>query len=123
MREFAGKYIFSWTVFRKSSKHLSWEDLRDADPHIVAAASGAWPEIRGLVRQRLADRLTSSTDSDAAPEVGRFLGSVLAASSGESESTGLLHYLDRLPLSDFVRTETIRSTAAYITSSRSSNPS
>ena len=96
------------------SEHLSWEDLCEADSSLVASASATWPEIRGLVRTRLAGQLATSPESAAT--VGRFLGSLLS-NSDEKEGTELLRYLDRLVMVDFLKSEVLRYTAAYISSS------
>jgi hypothetical protein len=95
------------------SERLSWEDLRDVDPSVLVVTAAAWPEIRGILRQRLSDRLTSRpTDScESAAEVGRFLGGLLS-SSEDQEGRDLLSYLDRLSLSAFLRAEVIRYTVA-----------
>jgi hypothetical protein len=110
---FSSKYLH-YNSCGPISERLSWEDLRDVDPSILAATAAAWPEIRGILRLRLSDRLTSRptlTDSQSAPEVGRFLGGLLSC-TGDEEGRDLLSYLDRLSLSAFLRAEVIRYTLA-----------
>jgi len=93
----------------------------------VALAWEAWPDFRSLVRQRLADQLTAgpAANSELPAEVGRFLGSLLAAGREQegTSTTDLLGYMDRLALSDFLRAEIIRYTAAWLRRSSSAEAS
>jgi hypothetical protein len=85
-----------------------------ADPQLLATAASAWPAIRSLVRQQLATHLTATLgENNTAAILGGFLAGLLA-NSDERQCSELLQYLDRLAMSQFMKSEVLRYTACHL---------